>query len=97
MTGTVRQAHRSRVTGTVVEVWDLDAPDAEIMRDRQPTAWDDDGNVTAWDEGDRWATFCVDHGEFVTHRTLALARWHAPQPQHWCEQCEQESGAWDDE
>ena len=90
---TVVQARRARSTGTIVEVWDLDAPDAEFDRDRQPADYDIDGNVTAWDEGDRWATACTDHGVFVTHSTLRLARRHAPVPEEWCDDCRNEAVA----
>lgn len=36
----------------------------------------------------RWATFCVDHGEFVTHATIADAEGWAAQPATWCERCQ---------
>lgn len=38
-------------------------------------------------EGERWATTCVDHAVIVTHPTRALAVWHAPAPSDWCEEC----------
>lgn len=89
MTGAaVRQARRARVTGTVVEVWDLDDPDAEVPRaEPVPLAWDEDGNLLAWEDADRWATYCCEHGEFVTHRTLRLAGLHAVDPRGWCSRC----------
>jgi hypothetical protein len=44
-------------------------------------------DMDADDEGGRWYTECVDHGEAVRHTTLGLARWHAPAPEEWCEAC----------
>jgi len=35
-----------------------------------------------------WATFCDDHGRFVSHSTLQLARSHASAPTGWCEPCQ---------
>jgi hypothetical protein len=83
----VRSRRRSRATGTVVEVWDLDAPDAELGRDVWATAYDDDGHPTAWEKSGRWVTFCVDHGQLCEHETLRLARAHAAAPQGWCQEC----------
>lgn len=37
-----------------------------------------------------WATVCEVHGNLVCHSTLALARWHAVDPQGWCEDCRNE-------
>jgi hypothetical protein len=85
-TSTVSVRH-NRETGTEIHVWDLDAPDAEIEREVSAEAWDDDGNVTRWAKGDRWATFCNDHGTFCTHRTRKLAESHAAVPSGWCEDC----------
>lgn len=34
-----------------------------------------------------WLTVCEDHGTLATHRTLKLAREHAPDPTMWCEEC----------
>lgn len=67
----VRQSHRNRETGTVVEVVDLADPATEFE---------------AEDEC-RWATLCRDHGSICTHPTLALARSHAADPAGWCEPC----------
>lgn len=36
-------------------------------------------------DGDRYATTCTAHSTLVTHRTLALARRHATDPEGWCE------------
>ena len=35
----------------------------------------------------RWQTVCDDHGRIISHRTLELARRHAPCPEEWCEVC----------
>ena len=35
----------------------------------------------------RWQTVCEEHGTIISHQTLALARWHAPCPEEWCETC----------
>jgi hypothetical protein len=69
--GYVRQSHRARSTGTVVEVLDADH----------------DQSVFDSDEGGRWVTYCVDHDSFVQHLTLALATAHASDPEGWCEPC----------
>lgn len=42
-------------------------------------------------EGGRWYTICDEHGAAVPHDTLALARWHAPNPTGWCEDCQAET------
>ena len=34
-----------------------------------------------------WVTVCEEHGACVCHPTLRLARWHASDPQGWCEEC----------
>ena len=34
-----------------------------------------------------WYTHCADHGVHVGHPTLALARWHAADPEGWCGVC----------
>lgn len=38
-------------------------------------------------DGGRWATLCDDHGAVVNHDTLQLARWFAPWPEEWCQDC----------
>ena len=37
-------------------------------------------------EGGRWVTIC-EHGSLVNHETLATARYFAPSPESWCEEC----------
>lgn len=44
-----------------------------------------DGDFDADDLG--WVTLCVEHGNYCTHPTKALALWHAPNPATWCEDC----------
>jgi hypothetical protein len=34
-----------------------------------------------------YSTVCEDHGQLVIHKTLSLARSHAPMPE-WCEACQ---------
>lgn len=34
-----------------------------------------------------WYTICESHSEMVSHRTLALARYHSADPLGWCEGC----------
>lgn len=34
-----------------------------------------------------WSTVCEEHGTVCCHETLALARWHAPYADEWCEEC----------
>lgn len=34
-----------------------------------------------------FSTLCEDHGNLVIHKTLTLARSHAPMPE-WCEECQ---------
>jgi len=48
-----------------------------------------DGRAQDLDEdGGRWYTECLDHGDVATHATLALARWHAPFSNGWCSGCQ---------
>lgn len=35
----------------------------------------------------RWQTMCEEHGNIISHETLALARSHASVPEDWCEGC----------
>lgn len=35
-----------------------------------------------------WATVCEPHSGLVIHDTRALAVWHAPAPEGWCEGCQ---------
>lgn len=37
--------------------------------------------------GGRWQTLCEDHGNIISHATLALAQAHATEPEEWCEGC----------
>lgn len=71
MPGYVRQERTCRATGTPVQVLDLSHEDSVL--EAYP--------------GERWATFCVEHGTFVTHPSLELAKWHAPDPRGWCMPC----------
>jgi len=34
-----------------------------------------------------WTTVCEEHNTLVCHRTLRLARDHAPDPTGWCQEC----------
>lgn len=34
-----------------------------------------------------WITLCVEHGNYCSHPTRELARWHAPHPATWCAEC----------
>lgn len=38
-------------------------------------------------DGGPYVTICEDHGTICNHRTLALARSHAPWAE-WCEDCQ---------
>jgi hypothetical protein len=70
----VIQTTRSRQTGTLVEVVDRGAVDAEAVAEYR-------------DDPYRWETICVDHGGVCSHATLRLARYFAPTPMEWCEEC----------
>jgi hypothetical protein len=37
--------------------------------------------------GGPWTTICDDHGTICQHETLRLARYFAPCPEEWCEDC----------
>jgi hypothetical protein len=39
------------------------------------------------DEENPWATVCHEHGNFVVHPSLGLARAHMAYPE-WCEDCQ---------
>jgi bifunctional non-homologous end joining protein LigD len=45
-------------------------------------------SVFSADDGGRWITMC-EHGLFVQHDTLKLARHHAPAPDGWCGTCQE--------
>lgn len=38
----------------------------------------------------RWSTVCEDHSTIISHRTLALAEYHAAAVADWCEPCRKE-------
>lgn len=67
----IRWQGKVRETKTVVQILDLAHADSEL---------DVDGDL-------RWATFCMDHGLFVTHPTSQLAWDHAAHPLGWCGGC----------
>ena len=75
----VRRTTRARVTGVEVELWDLTGDGAPLSPELD---WQ--GKVA-----NRWATWCVEHGELCTHPTLALARDWMAGPDGWCEGCRQ--------
>ena len=52
-------------------------------------------------DGGRWYVTCEDHGTSCVFDTLAMARYHAPVPNGWCDECqaivdarEDRQGAW---
>lgn len=45
------------------------------------------GLDTSVEGGGPWYTIC-EHGNLVSHLTLDLARWHAPAPDSWCDECQ---------
>lgn len=47
---------------------------------------DDAGLDTTPEGGGAWYTIC-EHGTTISHATLKLARWHAPEPDAWCDEC----------
>lgn len=40
------------------------------------------------DPANPWATWCEDHGQFVTHETRRLAEGWASEPASWCPGCQ---------
>ena len=47
-----------------------------------------DGEAAGMDtDGGRWQTVCEEHGNVISHATLALARAFAPIPSEWCDRC----------
>lgn len=47
-----------------------------------------DGEAAGMDtDAGRWQTVCENHGNIISHATLALARGHAVEPEEWCEGC----------
>lgn len=34
-----------------------------------------------------WSTVCEAHGTVICHRTLVLAKFHAVDPEGWCDEC----------
>jgi hypothetical protein len=39
--------------------------------------------------GQKWITFCDDHGNYCEHETLKLASRHYAHPEGWCGDCEE--------
>jgi hypothetical protein len=70
-------------------------PDYAGLRDWISTTPLNGGHVGVYDGreadmdtgGGRWQTVCEPHGGIISHRTLKLAREHAPHPDEWCEWC----------
>lgn len=47
-----------------------------------------DGTTAEMDtDAGRWQTVCETHGSVISHRTIALAKYHAAAPEEWCEGC----------
>lgn len=42
---------------------------------------------TGTDGSDEYMTVCEDHGQIVGHATVTLAKFHAPCPEGWCDEC----------
>lgn len=82
----LRYRTTSRISGTLVEVWDTLVAGSPVGPDTEPIL-DEDGNVVDYKVVGRWLTVCVPHGGSVTHQTMALARDHAADPTGWCEEC----------
>lgn len=40
-------------------------------------------------DGGPWVTVCEEHGTVVNHKSVDMARKHAPDPMSWCEECSQ--------
>lgn len=76
--GLIEQARR-RQTGGLVGVYDgaVAGMDTTGERDGDPTH----------PHGAPYSTVCEAHGSIISHATLTLARWHASDPQGWCEDC----------
>jgi hypothetical protein len=68
----VRETRIARTTGVTVEVVDADHPDCDDYQS---------------DEGGRWVTHCLGHGNFVQHETWKLARRFLGHPEEWCDGC----------
>lgn len=67
--------HKSRATGTIVLVLHAEQADLDPGDDENPMPW---------------YTVCDKHSTCIGHRTLALAQSHAPFPNEWCEDCQDE-------
>jgi hypothetical protein len=39
------------------------------------------------DDSERASTICEEHGWIVSHRSIGIAKSHAPKPTEWCEPC----------
>jgi hypothetical protein len=62
---------RNRMTGTTIV-----------------TGRGDDYRIDLSVDGDGpWFNICADHGAIISHTTLALARYFAPAPDNWCDDC----------
>jgi hypothetical protein len=47
-----------------------------------------DGESAGMDtDGGRWQTVCEEHGNIISHRTLALAMSFRCCPEEWCDRC----------
>jgi hypothetical protein len=57
-------------------------------RDNGVTVLIVDGEAQGLDlDGGRWYLVCEKHDTWVPCDTFKLARWHAPNPSGWCEDC----------
>lgn len=81
----------SRVTKTLVEVWDCTVAGAPVQPDTE-AIFDDDGNIVDYKVTGRWLTVCVPHGGCAHHSTMELARARAQDPSEWCEECMADGG-----
>lgn len=54
------------------------------------TVWVIDNRDGSFDTADLpWITFCVDHGNYCSHDTRALATDWAAAPEGWCDGCKE--------
>jgi len=78
---TVIETRRSRDTGTIVELIDNRDGSFEVL--------DADPDIA---RDMRWATLCVDHGNYVLHRTRPLAARQMAGVGDWCDVCREVHG-----
>lgn len=50
--------------------------------------WDLGNSQDSKENGGRWQTICVEHGNCVCHDKKANAIYYMSHPENWCEDCQ---------